>query len=669
VIVPRPSSRVKFGVGGGDILAATSSTPRPVTSVPALDSPHDRLPGRPPAVLTRVSWLLAAIVAFTLVGSAVQVPMPWGARGLLMGFMVLSLVRPAAALAVAAAVTPIVAWWGRTWAGQVLWAELIVVAFALPYALRMSFEQTRAPRSRVHWPAFALAAVVVSAIVVDFSVIHLRLGPDAARFIGEHLWHRYFTDDLQSAVHAGLLLLEGLLLLVAAERIASGEPAWKRRLAAAVVSGAAAAGVLNVYRLVISARRTDGFWGMLTEYLATIRLNEAFQDANAAGSLFIAALFLTMGLAWSATRAGRAVWVAAAVAIGSGLWISGSRVAIMAGFATAAAGVVVILARKRIRRATLAAVGAIAIAGAISVIYLPARGTQKSSSVAMEVRSGLARVAIRMVAERPFTGIGLNEFYRRSGEYASPELLALFPRARNENAHNNFLQIAAELGVVGLGAFIWILAASLDSARSNVSTWLDSGLLLALTAFLLTCVGGHPLLIPEAAYPFWILLGVAAAGSPEREAPGSHWRMHRAVALSIAAAMLLSLPMRAIQQRRAAELEHVGIGVGSWQISEDGTRFRWAGSRAVVFVPGDYPGFKLRVGAAPGSPVQVELRLDGRIANVITVTPPLWRDVTVVLPPDRTGATYRRLELSGTAADGQDVRLMVGKVEPIGAPR
>ena len=223
--------------------------------------------------------------------------MPWGARGLVMGFMVLSLVRPAAALAVAAAVIPVVAWWGRTWAGQVLWAELIVVAFALPYALRMSLERARAHRSRVHWPAFGFAAIVVTAILVDFSVIHLRLGPDAARFIGEHLWQRYFTDDLQSAVHAGLLLLEGLLLLVAAERIASSQPAWKRRLAAAVVIGAAAAGVLNVYRLVISAQRTDGFWKRLAEYLATIRLNEAFQDANAAGSLFIAALFLAMGLA------------------------------------------------------------------------------------------------------------------------------------------------------------------------------------------------------------------------------------------------------------------------------------------------------------------------------------------------------------------------------------
>ena len=64
-----------------------------------------------------------------------------------------------------------------------------------------------------------------------------------------------------------------------------------------------------------------------------------------------------------------------------------------------------------------------------------------------------------MIASRPAFGIGLGEFYQRSGEFATPELIAKFPVAVHENAHNNFLQIAAELGLIGGVVFVWLVAA------------------------------------------------------------------------------------------------------------------------------------------------------------------------------------------------------------------
>ncbi|MCA1562171.1 MAG: O-antigen ligase family protein, partial [Acidobacteria bacterium] len=452
------------------------------------------------------------------------------------------------------------------------------------------------------------------------------------------------------------------------QHIVSSNPACGRRIAGALVTGAVVAGVLNLYRLIRAAGRSDTFWRTLAEYFGTVRLNEAFPDANAAGSFFIAALAVAIALASSAERAWRLLWITASAVIACGLWISGSRVAILAGLAAAAGAGMIALARKRIPVAALAAAAAVAVVGAVAVLYLPARGTQQSSSIATEVRGGMARVAVRMIADRPLTGIGLSEFYRRSGEYASPELLALFPRARNENAHNNFLQIGAELGIVGLAAFAWVLVTVLSTARHEGRQRLHTGLIIAVAAFLLTCLGGHPLLVHEAAYPFWILLGIAAAGPTPTETLEPS-RGYRTVALAMAAAMLLSVPARATQQRRGADLEHVGIGVGTWQTAGDGTRFRWARGSAVLFVPGTYGGFKVRLSAAANSPVRVQLKLDNRIANVITVTPDGWRNVTVVLPPDRTGAMFRRLELTGTAEHGEDVQLMIGKVEPVGPPR
>ena len=88
---------------------------------------------------------------------------------------------------------------------------------------------------------------------------------------------------------------------------------------------------------------------------------------------------------------------------------------------------------------------------------IPERGNQRSAATAAQVRWELARTSVRMTAANPAFGIGIGRFYSRSGEFSSPELLATFPPAVHENAHNNFLQILAELGIVGFGVLRWLL--------------------------------------------------------------------------------------------------------------------------------------------------------------------------------------------------------------------
>src|SRR6185295_9454292 len=112
----------------------------------------------------------------------------------------------------------------------------------------------------------------------------------------------------------------------------------------------------------------------------------------------------------------------------------------------------------------------------------------------------------RMIAAHPAHGVGIGQFPRRAAEFVSPALLRVFPPAAHENAHNNFLQIAAELGLVGVAAFALLLAVALrNAALGAAGDPLRAGVYTALVAFLITCIGGHPLLIREPGYAFWLL--------------------------------------------------------------------------------------------------------------------------------------------------------------------
>jgi hypothetical protein len=61
--------------------------------------------------------------------------------------------------------------------------------------------------------------------------------------------------------------------------------------------------------------------------------------------------------------------------------------------------------------------------------------------------------------------------------------------------------------------------------------------------------------------------------------------------------------------------------------------------------------------------VRLEVRLDGRVADIVTLAPRVWNDL--VLPPrrDRSAARFAAMELR--VLDGDDVGIWITKVEPI----
>ena len=108
-------------------------------------------------------------------------------------------------------------------------------------------------------------------------------------------------------------------------------------------------------------------------------------------------------------------------------------------------------------------------------------------------RAEIYRAAVRMFDAFPLMGLGQGTFYRMSGtlEFAGSKFLAAI---NGENAHNYFLQILAETGIVGFCTFAAVIIIPLVRARLSLHLLPVSTMLIA---FGLGNIFAHSLLIRE----------------------------------------------------------------------------------------------------------------------------------------------------------------------------
>jgi O-antigen ligase len=442
-----------------------------------------------------------------------------------------------------------------------------------------------------------------------------------------------------NAFSTGMLLPEGVLLLLATADIAVSAPR-RAGLQRMMVVGAAVAALFNVLRIVTAALAREESWTALLTFVTTLRVNVHHTDRNAAGSYFAMALFLAAGLAWR----NRAIGVPGALLAAAGLWLSGSRTALAASFLTAAAVGLLRLRDRGHRRAALAiaGLGIVAVGAALWILY-PA-GRNADASLALQIRMALARAALAMTADYPWFGIGLGRFFELSRPYTHLPVYIV-----NENAHNNFLQVLAELGITGLVLFVGVLGLALAGA-GRAATRSEWAIFAGPIVFLVTCLGGHPLLVAHAAYPFWMALGLASALSPFDGVP----RAARAATAVLVVALTATLPFRAAAALRTADLAGTSAGLSRWQREPDGSRYRWAGGRSTFHVPASarWVRLSLQHGSSGPDTIEVRILLNGREADrVLLRKDEGWRSVRLV--PGRTAdSAFSRIDLEAWEKGG-----------------
>jgi O-antigen ligase len=246
------------------------------------------------------------------------------------------------------------------------------------------------------------------------------------------------------------------------------------------------------------------------------RVNSLFFDPNIYGRfLALTMIALATRLLWSARD--RQVWAIATVL--AVLWVGLVLSLSQSSFAALLVGLVILAAlRWRVLPVALAAVAVVAAAG---VVVLAAPGTVGLSShstaalnTATSGRAGLIKGGVRMFADRPLWGFGSGSFqvkYRAREHITSNRIAAI--------SHTIPVTVAAEQGVVGLLAYLALLASALALLFGGLLALLRAGpiepvvLVRVIAAAAFCALVVHTLVY--AAFledPLtWVLLGLVAA--------------------------------------------------------------------------------------------------------------------------------------------------------------
>jgi hypothetical protein len=260
----------------------------------------------------------------------------------------------------------------------------------------------------------------------------------------------------------------------------------------------------------------------------------SFEDPNILATFEALGLPAAVAFALGRNLLLRLVGAAGVALIVAGLALSLSR----GGFLAAAGALLVMLAWRPVRYATLVALGVVlvlqigsgSLAGEVQQTAV-VQGRIESVSYAAaggDPRFAIWRATPAMIYDHPFFGIGANQYPVVSPRYG---LFAQELGGSYQHAHNIPLTVAAELGILGLAALLW---ATFALARVLVAAYrrqrgFDRGLALAVaaafTGLALQGMVDYTLSSNTVAAVMFVLAGCAVVLSskpaypPERERP------------------------------------------------------------------------------------------------------------------------------------------------------
>jgi len=309
--------------------------------------------------------------------------------------------------------------------------------------------------------------------------------------------------DLLTIVSAALLCM-----LIVAPRDAGGPPRWLW-MAAAMVAGLVIAPIGLREKVVAYSALKNPTW----------RIFATFFNPNPLGGFFAMAVPLAVSAALaSAHRWHRVLWGMAVLLLLLALlptYSKGAAVSLLVAMAV----YLVLMARasanpRRNLRMILLAFGITVVLALGAVAASSSLRDRLSGMLGSRSASNMFRIltwkgTLEMAADHPWLGIGPGAFKHAFPKYAITGYV--------EAAHENYLQILAEQGVFGAGAFLWLVGAvlftggrALARAPDAAGRLLAIGALCSIIVLLVHSLFDYDWYIGAINLYFWLLAGLLA---------------------------------------------------------------------------------------------------------------------------------------------------------------
>ena len=165
-----------------------------------------------------------------------------------------------------------------------------------------------------------------------------------------------------------------------------------------------------------------------------------------------------------------------------------------------------------------AAVAALVAAGVIGVIVISMAGSHSERiPITARYRGSWVQEAARMGADSPFVGSGPNTFALRGVHYRSEQDALDFGYTYTDDPHSVPMAFFANAGIVGLAAFIFVVAWVLNRGRRVGRDPIAAAFLGAVVAYLVQALSSIDEL--SLRFMFWVAIGglVAATSQPTKE--------------------------------------------------------------------------------------------------------------------------------------------------------
>ncbi|MCX5902572.1 MAG: O-antigen ligase family protein, partial [Proteobacteria bacterium] len=218
------------------------------------------------------------------------------------------------------------------------------------------------------------------------------------------------------------------------------------------------------------------------------------------------------------------------------------------------------------------------------------------STGSLQVRTFMWENAAAIIAAAPLFGNGIGT-YRKAYSHSTFSI--------GENAHNYFIQLFSDLGAAGMIIFAGIIFyVFYEMARSwgkidPEAKLYCKGIAAGIAGFLVTCVTGHPLLLPAQQFMFWFF--VAGAAAAWRTSAGDS-ELRQNAKVRVVTAIVLVLVIAGYGYQGYGFKNSIGYEYGFYPYENmDGGLFRWSGKEASVCVRAKTDLFRVNLVTHPAN--------------------------------------------------------------------